>query len=209
MLFYSCSWVSDTWEKRPDWVMPDDKSSETIEFNNQELFSGFSSNISSGKLEKKLEEKNIDYSESTDSKKDLKIYIVKGSLIDTKSAFSYKQIESNIDFFDGNFLSSRIFIDALNQTNLDEIVSSIYAFLVEFYSEPTSESSIYSYDTYEWTNGDIEVFLSIDRDSKVLILSEVNSSLEKSRRFKEFKDKFIDEYQTYEEEMRYGKRRRR
>ena len=107
------------------------------------------------------------------------------------------------------FLSSRIFIDALNQTNLDEIVSSIYAFLVEFYSEPTSESSIYSYDTYEWTNGDIEVFLSIDRDSKVLILSEVNSSLEKSRRFKEFKDKFIDEYQTYEEEMRYGKRRRR
>ena len=55
----------------------------------------------------------------------------------------------------------------------------------------------------------IETFLSIDKESNTIILSEVNSALEESRRFKEFKDKYIDQYQTYEEEIRYGKNRRR
>ena len=204
----SCSWVSDTWDKRPDWVMPEDEE-EKIELINQELFSGFNSTISSGKLEKKLDNKKIEYAESRDSKKDLRLYIIKGSLIDTKNAFSYKQIESNVDFFDGDFLSSKIFIDALNSTNLEEIVSILYAFLVDFYSEPSSESKIYSYETFEWKKGEIETFLSIDKESNTIILSEVNSVLEESRRFKEFKDKYIDQYQTYEEEIRYGKNRRR
>ena len=143
----SCSWVSDTWDKRPDWVMPQDEE-EKIELVQQELFSGFDSAISSGKLEKKLDNKKIEYSESRDSKKDLSLYIIKGSLIATRNAFSYKQIESNVDFFDGNFLSSKIFIDALNSTNLDEIASILYTFLVDFYSEPSSESTIYSYQTF-------------------------------------------------------------
>ena len=38
----SCSWVSDTWDKRPDWVMPEDEE-EKIELVNQQLFSGFNS----------------------------------------------------------------------------------------------------------------------------------------------------------------------
>ena len=160
-------------------------------------------------LEKKLDNKKIEYAESRDSKKDLRLYIIKGSLIDTRNAFSYKQIESNVDFFDGNFLSSKIFIDALNSTNLDEIASILYTFLVDFYSEPSSESTIYSYQTFEWKKGEIETFLSIDKESNTIILSEVNSALEESRRFKEFKDKYIDQYQTYEEEIRYGKNRRR
>ena len=204
----SCSWVSDTWDKRPDWVMPEDEE-EKIELINQQLFSGFNSTISSGKLEKELDNKKIEYSESRDSKKDLRLYIIQGSLIDTKNAFSYKQIESNVDFFDGDFLSSKIFIDALNSTNLEEIVSILYAFLVDLYSEPSSESTIYSYQTFEWKKGEIETFLSIDKESNTIILSEVNSALEESRRFKEFKDKYIDQYQTYEEEIRYGKNRRR
>ena len=204
----SCSWVSDTWDKRPDWVMPEDEE-EKIELVNQQLFSGFNSTISSGKLEKELDNKKIEYSESRDSRKDLRLYIIQGSLIDTKNAFSYKQIESNVDFFDGDFLSSKIFIDALNSTNLEEIVSILYAFLVDFYSEPSSESTIYSYQTFEWKKGEIETFLSIDKESNTIILSEVNSALEESRRFKEFKDKYIDQYQTYEEEIRYGKNRRR
>ena len=204
----SCSWVSDTWDKRPDWVMPEDEE-EKIELVQQQLFSGFDSSISSGKLEKKLDNKKIEYAESRDSKKDLRLYIIKGSLIDTRNAFSYKQIESNVDFFDGNFLSSKIFIDALNSANLDEIASILYTFLVDFYSEPSSESTIYSYQTFEWKKGEIETFLSIDKESNTIILSEVNSALEESRRFKEFKDKYIDQYQTYEEEIRYGKNRRR
>ena len=40
----SCSWVSDTWDKRPDWVMPEDEE-EKIELVNQQLFSGFNSII--------------------------------------------------------------------------------------------------------------------------------------------------------------------
>ena len=175
----SCSWVSDTWDKRPDWVMPEDEE-EKIELVNQQLFSGFNSTISSGKLEKKLDNKKIEYAESRDSKKDLRLYIIQGSLIDTKNAFSYKQIESNVDFFDGDFLSSKIFIDALNSTNLEEIVSILYAFLVDFYSEPSSESTIYSYQTFEWKKGEIETFLSIDKESNTIILSEVNSALELS-----------------------------
>ena len=65
----SCSWVSDTWDKRPDWVMPEDEE-EKIELVQQQLFSGFDSSISSGKLEKKLDNKKIEYAESRDSKKD-------------------------------------------------------------------------------------------------------------------------------------------
>ena len=127
----SCSWVSDTWDKRPDWVMPEDEE-EKIELVQQQLFSGFDSSISSGKLEKKLDNKKIEYAESSDSKKDLRLYIIKGSLIDTRNAFSYKQIESNVDFFDGNFLSSKIFIDALNSTNLDKKGCHNYS---DFYSD--------------------------------------------------------------------------
>ena len=55
----------------------------------------------------------------------------------------------------------------------------------------------------------VKFYLSIDKESNTIILSEVNSALEESRRFKEFKDKYIDQYQTYEEEIRYGKNRRR
>ena len=73
----SCSWVSDTWDKRPDWVMPEDEG-EKIELVQQQLFSGFDSSISSGKLEKKLDNKKIEYAESRDSKKDLRLYIIKG-----------------------------------------------------------------------------------------------------------------------------------
>ena len=74
---------------------------------------------------------------------------------------------------------------------------------------PSSESTIYSYQTFEWKKCEIETFLSIDKESNNIILSDVNSALEESRRFKEFKDKYIDQYQTYEEEIRYGKNRRR
>ena len=208
LIIFSCSWVSDTWEKRPDWAFPEDKQAENIDFKSYNLVSGFNSKITGGKLEKKLDEKNIKFSSSRDSRKDLKIYSVDGSLLDTKNSFSYKNIESNVDFFDGDFLSSRIFIDALNSTNLDQIVSALYNFLVDNYSEPTSESSIYSFETYIWKQGDLEVFLSIDPENNSVVLSEINSALEESRRFKEFKEKYIEEFQTYEEELRYGKNRR-
>jgi hypothetical protein len=42
-----------------------------------------------------------------------------------------------------------------------------------------------------------------------VVISEINSVLEDSRAFKEFKDKYIEEYQTYEDELKSGKNRNR
>ena len=49
--------------------------------------------------------------------------------------------------------------------------------------------------------------MSIDKEHKSILISEVNSIVEESRSFQEFKEEFIDDFQTYEEEIRYGKNR--
>ena len=106
-------------------------------------------------------------------------------------------------------LSSRVSIDAISDENLEEIVNAVYQLLVNFYSNPLSETSIYSFQTYKWDIDNVEVFLSIDKEQKSVLISEVNSKVEESRSFQEFKDEFIEEYQTYEEEVRYGKKEKR
>ena len=37
------------------------------------------------------------------------------------------------------------------------------------------------------------------------MITEINSQLEETRSFKEFKNKYIEQYQTYDEEVKYGK----
>ena len=88
-------------------------------------------------------------------------------------------------------------------------MNAVYQILIDFYSNPISETSIYSFQTYKWDFEDLEVFLSIDREKRSVLISEVNSKVEESRSFQEFKDEFIEEYQTYEEEVRYGKKKER
>ncbi len=207
----SCSWVSEKWDDRPSWVMPDKSSttSDNVEFGDYVLLSGLNINDSQRDLVKKLKDQNLEYSSSKDSLKDIKTYEIKGSLFDNKNLFRYENLSAMVDFFDGDLLASRVFINAINTENLDKIITVVYSFLMDFYQEPTSESSIYSFKTYIWEKGDIEIFLSIDREKNLVTISEINSVLEDSRAFKEFKDKYIEEYQTYEDELKSGKNRNR
>ena len=64
--------------------------------------------------------------------KDIKTYEIKGSLFDNK-IFRYKNISAVVDFFDGDLLASRIFINAINTDNLDKIITVAYGFLIDFY----------------------------------------------------------------------------
>jgi len=207
----SCSWISEKWDDRPSWVMPDKSlaSSNEIEYGDYTLLSGININDSQRDLVRKLKGKNLEYTSTRDSMKDIKTYEINGSLFDNKNLFRYKNISAVVDFFDGDLLASRIFINAINTDNLDKIITVTYGFLIDFYQEPTSESSIYSFKTYVWEKGDIEIFLLIDREKKSVVISEINSVLEDSRAFKEFKDKYIEEYQTYEDELKSGKNRNR
>ena len=59
--------------------------------------------------------------------------------------------------------------------------------------------------TYKWDNENLEIFLSVDEENKRVLITEINSQLEETRSFKEFKNKYIEQYQTYEEEVKYGK----
>ena len=51
----------------------------------------------------------------------------------------------------------------------------------------------------------LEIFLSVDEENKRVLITEINSQLEETRSFKEFKNKYIEQYQTYDEEVKYGK----
>ena len=112
----SCSWVSEKWDDRPSWVMPDkySTSSDNIEFGDYVLLSGLNINDSQRDLVKKLKDKNLEYSSSRDSMKDIKTYEIKGSLFDNKNLFRFENLSAVVDFFDGDLLASRVFINALH-----------------------------------------------------------------------------------------------
>ena len=110
-----------------------------------------------------------------------------------------------MNFFEGSILSTRVIFNAINEENLEVIVNSLYNVLVENYSNPDSENSIYSFQTYKWDNENLEIFLSVDEENKRVLITEINSQLEETRSFKEFKNKYIEQYQTYDEEVKYGK----
>ena len=109
-----------------------------------------------------------------------------------------------MNFFEGSILSTRVIFNAINEENLEVIVNSLYNVLVENYSNPDSENSIYSFQTYKWDNENLEIFLSVDEENKRVLITEINSQLEETRCFKEFKNKYIEQYQTYEEEVSMG-----
>ena len=104
ILTSSCSWISDKWDDRPSWVMPDKSSVSTneIEYGDYSLLSGLNINDSQRDLVRKLKEKNLEYSSTRDSMKDIKTYEIKGSLFDNKNLFRYKNISAVVDFFDGD-----------------------------------------------------------------------------------------------------------
>ena len=120
--------------------------------------------------------------------------------------FTYLETDSAVDFFDGSMISSRVAFKASNDENLEEIVNSVYKIIVDKYSLPKEENSIYSFQNYKWKISDLEVFLFIDRENRRVFVSEINSRIEESRSFQEFKDTYINVYETYEEQIRGGKR---
>ena len=120
--------------------------------------------------------------------------------------FTYLETDSAVDFFDGSMISSRVAFKASNDENLEEIVNSVYKIIVDKYSLPKEENSIYSFQNYKWQISDLEVFLFIDRENRRVFVSEINSRIEESRSFQEFKDTYINVYETYEEQIRGGKR---
>ncbi|MBT89918.1 MAG: hypothetical protein CMN79_05450 [Spirochaetales bacterium] len=204
--------MSEKWNKRPDWLMPDKTSGQQIDSSqvDKELITGFNFALSTKEVRQLIRDKGFDYKKGRMEKKSkIQTYIFEGALFDTENLFTYRDISSTVDFFDGILLSSRVLINASNEENLEEIVNAVYQILIDFYETPSSESSIYSFQTYKWINNDLEVFLSIDKEDGSVLISEVNSAVEESRSFQEFKDKYIEEYQTYEEEIRYGKKRER
>ena len=206
----SCSWVSETWKKRPDWIMPDKGLNQQLTGYkvSKELLTGFNISLSISETKKLISDNGFDYKKRRlDKKSQIQTFNFEGTLFDTKNLFTYKAINSSVDFFDDTILSSRVRIDASNENNLEEIVNAVYQILVDFYSSPLSENSIYSFQIYKWAQNDVEVFLSIDKEHKSILISEVNSIVEESRSFQEFKEEFIDDFQTYEEEIRYGKNR--
>lgn len=208
----SCSWMSEKWNKRPDWLMPDKTSGQQIDSSqiDKELITGFNFALSTKEVRQLIRDKGLDYTkERTEKKTKIQTYVFDGTLFDTQNLFTYRDASSTVDFFDGILLSSRVLINASNEENLEEIINAVYQILIGFYATPSSETSIYSFETYKWINNDLEVFLSIDKENSSVLISEVNSTVEESRSFQEFKDKYIEEYQTYEEEVRYGKKRER
>ena len=210
--FNSCSWINKEWEDRPDWLMPDSSVSNTQTVNNSSntlLVSGFNLLSSPSEAKKDIVSGGLKYEKSKNDKKaKLLSYSFGGTLINVPSAFSYSSSNSTINFFDGSLLSTRMTFNANSDENLEEIINSLYQILVNSYSSPDSENSIYSFQTYKWNNEDVEVFLSVDKENGRVFVTEINSKLEESRSFKEFKRKYIDEYQTYDEEVRYGKSKR-
>ena len=210
VFFVSCSTTKDIWNKRPDWMMPDKNKVELQADIPNDLITGFNLSSSIGQTKKMIKDNNLSYKkERIEKRTKIESYRFDGTLLDTKNLFAYKKATSAVDFFDGTMLSSRVSIDAISDENLEEIVNAVYQLLVNFYSNPLSETSIYSFQTYKWDIDNVEVFLSIDKEQKSVLISEVNSKVEESRSFQEFKDEFIEEYQTYEEEVRYGKKEKR
>ena len=208
LLLIGCSSTRDLWEKRPDWMMPDKNKVELKTDRN--LITGFNLASSIGETKRTNKERGFDYrKERIEKRTKIESYKFDGTLFDTKNLFTYKNSLSTVDFFKGTVLSSRVSIEATNDENLEEIVNAVYQILIDFYSNPISETSIYSFQTYKWDFEDLEVLLSIDREKRSVLISEVNSKVEESRSFQEFKDEFIEEYQTYEEEVRYGKKKER
>ena len=206
----SCSWVSKKWEERPGWLMPDETSNQQLAERqiDKELITGFNLSMSISEIKKLILDNGFNYKrERIEKESQIKTYKFDGTLFDTRNLFTYRSVSSIVDFFDGTILSSRVRIDASNDDNLEKIINAVYQILVGFYSSPSSENSIYSFQTYKWIKNDVEVFLSIDKENKSILISEVKSIIEESRSFQEFKDKYIDDYQTYEEEIRYGKKR--
>jgi hypothetical protein len=208
----SCSWLHKEWEDRPDWLMPDSSTSSTQTINNSSntlLVSGFSILSSPSEVRKDIAAGGLKYEKSkNDRKAKLLSYSFGGTLIDAPRLFSYSSSDSTVNFFEGSLLSTRMTFNATSDQNLEEIINSLYQILVNNYSSPDSEASIYSFQTYKWNNEEVEVFLSVDKENKRVFVTEINSKLEESRSFREFKNKFIDEYQTYDEEVKYGKSKR-
>jgi len=208
----SCSWMSEKWNKRPDWLMPDKTSGQQVDSSriDKELITGFNFALSTKEARQLIRDKGLDYKkERAEQKTKIQTYVFDGTLFDNQNLFTYRDASSTVDFFDGILLSSRVLINASNEENLEEIVNAVYQILIDFYATPSSETSIYSFETYKWINNDLQVFLSINKENGSVLISEVNSAVEESRSFQEFKDKYIEEYQTYEEEIRYGKKRER
>ena len=204
--------MSEKWNKRPDWLMPDKTSGQQVDSSriDKELITGFNFALSTKEARQLIRDKGLDYKkERAEQKTKIQTYVFDGTLFDNQNLFTYRDASSTVDFFDGILLSSRVLINASNEENLEEIVNAVYQILIDFYATPSSETSIYSFETYKWINNDLEVFLSIDKENSSVLISEVNSTVEESRSFREFKDKYIEEYQTYEEEVRYGKKRER
>lgn len=204
--------MSEKWNKRPDWLMPDKTSGQQVDSSriDKELITGFNFALSTKEARQLIRDKGLDYKkERAEQKTKIQTYVFDGTLFDNQNLFTYRDASSTVDFFDGILLSSRVLINASNEENLEEIVNAVYQILIDFYATPSSETSIYSFETYKWINNDLQVFLSINKENGSVLISEVNSAVEESRSFQEFKDKYIEEYQTYEEEVRYGKKRER
>ncbi|NSW99486.1 hypothetical protein CL639_001745 [bacterium] len=201
--------MSESWDKRPDWIMPDKTVQDELGSTplNKALITGFNLSYSAKQVEKLIESKGLKYTKVRNkSKQKLLNYNFEGTLFDTMNFFTYLETDSAVDFFDGSMISSRVAFKASNDENLEEIVNSVYKIIVDKYSLPKEENSIYSFQNYKWKISDLEVFLFIDRENKRVFVSEINSRIEESRSFQEFKDTYINVYETYEEQIRGGKR---
>lgn len=204
-----CSWLSKEWEDRPGWLMPDApgqniKTSEGL--SRTVLVSGFNLSSSASDVKKKISNGGLKYEKSQNDKKDkLVSFTFGGTLVNIPNQFTYSSSNSTVNFFEGSILSTRVIFNAIDDDNLEVIVNSLYNVLIDSYSNPDSENSIYSFQTYKWNNENLEIFLSVDEENKRVLITEVNSKLEESRSFKEFKNKYIDQYQTYDEEVKFGK----
>ena len=105
-------------------------------------------------------------------------------------------------FLGKNFIS----VNKYDDIEWEEIKHIIISFINDFYS--TGKECVIEKDL----NESLENLQDIEKKIIKILDEKIRPAVAKDGgdiRFKEFKDKFIDEYQTYEEEMRYGKRRRR
>jgi hypothetical protein len=204
-----CTWLSKEWDERPKWLMPDSSLTDSNQINEaseRSLVSGFSLRSSPSDARKDISSGGLKYEKSKDdSKSKLLSYSFGGTLLDISNDFNYSSSNSTVNFFEGSLLSTRVVFKALDEKNLEEIVNSLYRILVDVYSSPKSEDSIYSFQTFKWKDSELEIYLSVDEEKQRVLITEINSKLEESRSFKEFKKKYIDQYQTYEDEVRYGK----
>lgn len=207
----SCSWLSKEWKDRPKWLMPDGSMTESDNLkksSNIELVSGFNLSSSPGQVKDEIIAGGLKYERSKNDKKaKLVSYSFGGTLLNVQNSFTYASSESTVNFFENSILSTRVTFNATSIENLEQIANYLYEILSNSYSYPESENSIYSFQTYSWNNNNLQIFLSVDEENKRVLVTEINAELEESRSFKEFKKKYIDQYQTYEEEVRYGKTR--